>query len=66
MMLRLNLGSNGKVVWSKLIDPPLKSLEACLIKVLPQMKLPPAGTALSKVTVTLEAKLDHLIIPGNG
>jgi hypothetical protein len=66
IMLRFNLGSNGKVVWSKLIDPPLKTLEACLNKVMPQIKLPPAGTTLSKVTVMLEAKLDHLLVPEAG
>lgn len=63
IMLRFNLGSNGKVVWSKVVDPPLKSLDACVSKVLPQLTLPPAGKTLSRVTVMLEAKLDHLLAP---
>lgn len=62
-MIRFNLGGNGKVVWSKVIDPPLKSLDACLAKVLPRMQLPPAGTGLSRVTVMLGAKQDHLLAP---
>jgi hypothetical protein len=66
IMLRFNLSSNGKVVWSKVIDPPLKSMEACMTKVLPKMTLPPAGTTLSRVTVLLEAKLDHLLVPEAG
>ncbi len=63
MMLRFNLGGNGKVVWCKVIDPPLKSLDACIGKVLPQIQLPPTGSTLSRVTVLLEAKLDHLLAP---
>ena len=63
IMLRFNLSSNGKVVWNKVIDPPLKSLDTCVSKVLPQIKLPPSGTSLSRVTVVLTAKLDHLLTP---
>jgi hypothetical protein len=63
IMLRFNLGSNGKVVWYKVIDPPLKSLDTCVGKVLPQIQLPPSGTRLSRVTVVLTAKLDHLLAP---
>lgn len=63
IMLRFNLGGNGKVVWCKVVDPPLKSLDACICKVLPQIQLPPSGTSLSRVTVVLAAKLDHLLAP---
>ncbi len=63
IMLRFNLSGNGKVVWGKVIDPPLKSLDACIGKVLPQIQLPPTGTTISRVTVILEAKLDHLLAP---
>ena len=61
--LRFNLNSNGKVVWSKVIDPPLKSLEVCISKALLQMQLPPAGNTLSRVTILLEARIDHLLAP---
>jgi hypothetical protein len=63
IMLRFNLSSSGKVVWSKVIDPPLKSLDACITKVLPQVQLPPAGRSISKVTLWLETKMDHLLTP---
>jgi hypothetical protein len=63
IMLRFNLNSNGKAVWSKVIDPPLKSLEVCISKVLLQMQSPPAGTTLSRVTLLLEARIDHLLAP---
>jgi hypothetical protein len=63
IMLRLNLSSNGKVAWSKVVDPPLKSLDACIAKVLHQMQLPPAGTSLTRVTVVLETRTDHLLSP---
>ena len=63
IMLRFNLNSNGKVVWSKVIDPPLKSLEVCISKALLQMQLPPAGNTLSRVTLLLEARIDHLLAP---
>jgi hypothetical protein len=62
-MIRFNLGGNGKVVWSKVIDPPLKSLDACISKVLPKIQLPSAGTGLSRVTIMLETKMDHLLAP---
>jgi hypothetical protein len=63
IMLRFNLSSNGKVTWCKVIDPPLKTLEACFCKVLPQMKLAPAGDTISRVTVILEVRMDHLLAP---
>jgi hypothetical protein len=63
IMLRFNVGGNGKIVWCKVIDPPLKSLEACMCKVLPQMQLPATGTTISRATVTLESRLDHLLAP---
>jgi hypothetical protein len=63
IMLRLNLGSNGKVAWSKVVDPPLKSLDACVAKVLQQMQLPPTGTTISRVTIVLETRTDHLLSP---
>ncbi len=56
IMLRFNVGGNGKVVWCKVIDPPLKSLDACICKVLPQIQLPPSGSTISRVTVILEVK----------
>ena len=62
LMLRFNLSSTGKVVWSKLIDPPLKSLDACIAKVLAHMELPPTGTTITRVTVVLETRTDHLLI----
>ena len=63
IMLRFNLSGNGKVVWGKVIDPPLKSLDACVGKVLPQIQLSPTGSTISRVTVILEPKLDHLLAP---
>jgi hypothetical protein len=63
VMLRFNLGSNGKVAWCKVIDPPLKTMDACFCKVLPQMKLAPAGDTISRVTVILEVSMDHLLAP---
>jgi hypothetical protein len=63
LMLRFNLNSNGKVAWVKLIDPPLKSLDACIAKVLPNLQLPPEGSTLTRVTVMLETRTDHLIGP---
>jgi hypothetical protein len=63
IMLRFNLNSNGKVVWSKVVDPPLKSLEVCISKALLQMQSPPAGNTLSRVTILLEARIDHLLAP---
>ena len=62
LMLRFNLSSTGKVVWSKLIDPPLKSLDACIAKVLAHMELSPTGTTITRVTVVLETRTDHLLI----
>jgi hypothetical protein len=61
LMLRFNVSSNGKVVWSKLIDPPLKSLDACIVKVLPHMEMPPTGTSITRVTLVLETRTDHLL-----
>jgi hypothetical protein len=63
IMLRFNLGSIGKVTWTKMIDPPLKTLDACLSKVLLQIKLPPSGDTVSRVTAILEVRLDHLLEP---
>ena len=63
IILRINLSSNGKVGWSKVTDPPLQSLDACIGKVLHQMQLPPAGNAISRVTVVLETRTDHLLNP---
>jgi hypothetical protein len=61
LMLRFNLSSTGRVVWSKLIDPPLKSLDACIGKVLAHMELPPTGTTITRVTVMIETRTDHLL-----
>jgi hypothetical protein len=61
LMLRFNLSSNGKVVWSKLVDPPLKSLDTCIAKVLLQMQLAPSGSTITRVTVMLETRTDHLL-----
>jgi hypothetical protein len=63
IMLRFNLSSNGKIGWSKIIDPPLKTLEVCLSKTLLQMQLPPSGSTITRVTVVLETRMDHLIAP---
>jgi hypothetical protein len=63
IMLRFNLSSNGKVAWCKVIDPPLKTMDGCFCKVLPQMKLAPAGDTISRVTVILEVSMDHLLAP---
>ncbi len=63
IMLRFNLGSNGKVVWSKIIDPPLRSLEVCISKTLLQMQLPPSGSSITRVTVLLDTRMDHLLAP---
>lgn len=61
--LRFNLSGNGKVVWTKLIDPPQKSLDICLGKAMSALRLPPAGNDLSRVTVVLECHFDHLLAP---
>ncbi len=61
--VRFNLGSSGKVVWCKVIDPPLKTLEACLCKALTKIQLPPLGDSISRVTVLLESRQDHLLTP---
>ncbi len=63
LTLRFNLSGSGKVVWTKLVDPPLKSLEACLGKALGSLQLPAAGTTLSRATVVLECRSDHLLQP---
>lgn len=63
VVLRYNVGSNGKVTWSKVIDPPFKSLEACVGKVLAEMKLAPAGQTVSRMTAILEVRPDHLLAP---
>jgi hypothetical protein len=63
VMVRFNLGSNGKVSWSKVIDPPLKTLEACFSKVLATIKLAPAGDTVSRATIILEVRQDHLLAP---
>ncbi len=64
VMLRLNLGSNGKVQWSKVIDPPAKSLEACCSQALRRIQLPPSASGtISRATVTLEVRQDHLLTP---
>jgi hypothetical protein len=63
IMLRFNLSSNGKVVWSKVIDPPLRSLEDCMSKNLRQLQLPPSGSTITRVTVVLETRMDHLMAP---
>ena len=63
IMLRFNLSSNGKVVWSKVIDPPLRSLEDCMSKTLLQIQLSPSGSSITRVTVLLETRMDHLIAP---
>lgn len=63
IVLRLNVGGNGKVVWCKVIDPVLKSLEACICSVVPKLQLPASGSALSRATVILESELDHLLAP---
>lgn len=62
LMLRFNLGSNGKIGWSQLIDPPLKSLDACLSKTLKQVQMPPAGNTVTRVTMLLEIRMDHLLV----
>jgi|GEM_PF-4606496 len=61
--LRFNLGSNGKVVWTKLIEPTGKKLEECLSRSLATLRLPPAGTSLTRVTLVLECRSDHLLSP---
>ncbi len=61
--LRFNLSGSGKVVWTKLIDPPLKSLDTCLAKALASLRLPATGTTLSRATVVLECRSDHLLTP---
>jgi hypothetical protein len=61
--LRFNVGGNGKVVWCQVVDLASKSADVCLGKVLRQMQLPPAEEIRSRVTVVLEAKLDHLLAP---
>jgi len=63
LTLRFNLSGSGKVVWTKLVDPPLQSLEACLGKALAALRLPPAGSPLSRATVVLECRTDHLLVP---
>jgi hypothetical protein len=63
IMLRFNLSSNGKVVWSKVIDPPLRSLEDCLSKTLLRLQLPPSGSRITRITVLLETRMDHLMAP---
>ncbi len=60
--LRFNL-SGGRVVWSKLIDPPWKTLDACLARALAGVKLPSAGSGLSRATLVLECRTDHLLAP---
>jgi hypothetical protein len=61
LMLRFNVSSNGKVVWRKLSDPSLKSLDACLAKVLSHMEMPPTGSSITRVTVVLETTTDTLL-----
>ncbi|MBM4287657.1 MAG: hypothetical protein FJ135_05850 [Deltaproteobacteria bacterium] len=63
MTLRFNLGGSGRVVWCKVVDPEVKSLDACLCRALGQLRLPPLEETRSRVTVVLEAKLDHLLMP---
>lgn len=63
LTVRFNLSGSGKVVWTKLTDPPLKSLEACLGKALASLRLPPTGTSLSRATAVLECRTDHLLTP---
>jgi hypothetical protein len=63
IMLRFNVGGNGKVVWCKVIEPALKSLDACICKVLPQLQLPATGATISRATVILDSRLDHLLTP---
>lgn len=63
LTLRFNLSSNGRVVWSKLVDPAWRALDACLGKALGQMRLGPSGATLSRVTMVLETQQDHLLNP---
>lgn len=63
LTLRFNLSGSGKVVWTKLVDPPLQSLEACLSKALAALRLPASGSTLSRATVVLECRSDHLLMP---
>jgi hypothetical protein len=61
--VRFNLGSSGKVVWLKLIEPAGKKLEECFSRSLAALRLPPTGAGLSRVTVVLECRSDHLLTP---
>ncbi|MGQ9920743.1 MAG: hypothetical protein ACUVRZ_05375 [Desulfobacca sp.] len=63
LTVRFNLSGSGKVVWTKLVDPLRQSLEVCLAKALAALRLPPAGTTLSRVTLVLACRTDHLLQP---
>jgi len=63
IVLRLNVAGCGKIVWCKIVDPVLKTLDNCVCKILQQMQLPAGGEEISRVTVLLGVKIDHLLTP---
>ncbi len=64
LTLRFNLSGSGKVVWVKLVDPGNKTLENCLGRALAALRLPPSGgTSLTRVTLILTCRTDHLLSP---
>lgn len=63
LTLRFNLSGSGKVVWVKLVDPADKNLENCLSRALAALRLPSNGTNLTRVTLLLACRTDHLLSP---
>jgi hypothetical protein len=63
LTLRFNLSGSGKVVWVKLVDPTDKNLENCLGRALAALRLPSNGSNLSRVTLLLACRTDHLLNP---